>query len=423
MDYKADAGYEERVEPKSLAAFFARIIDQRKRRGVRYQLAPLLALLMLAKLCGADKPVEIADWVSERAERLKRALGLSWKRMPHHSTYRRLLASGLRIEELEKQAREFIASLGVEEDELKQEEEKNDQTAADSGKVEVVKLDQVKLDQVKIEDVRAIDGKALRGTIPAGQTQGAHLLSIYQGSHCATLAQIAVAKKENEISAAPRLIEQANVRGKTVTGDAMLAQKTLSRQVVEAGGHYLWTIKDNHPTLRAEIETHFTAPRLPAFAASEDFRTHTTLDKGHGRIEERTLTASTGLNDYLDWPYLGQVFEIKRETLICNTGQTRGETVYGITSHSVEQAAAKTLLEINRAHWGIENGSHYRRDVTFGEDGCRMKSRIAAEALSVFNNLAIRLICHAGWTNTAQARRHYDANIGKALRLVLGAPS
>jgi len=412
MDYKADASYEERVEPKSLAAFFARIIDQRKRRGVRYQLAPLLTLLMLAKLCGADKPVEIADWVSARAERLKRALGLSWKRMPHHSTYRRVLASGIKSEELEQQAREFIASLAVKEDELKEGEGKKDE-----------KLDGVKIDQVKIEDVRPIDGKTLRGTISIEQTQGAHLLSIYQGSHCATLAQIAVAQKENEISAAPRLIEQAEVCGKTVTGDAMLAQKTLSRQIVKAGGDYLWTIKDNHPTLREEIETHFTAPRLPAFAASEDFRTHTTLDKGHGRIEERTLTASTGLNDYLDWPGLGQVFEIKRETIICNTGQIRSETVYGITSHSVEKADAKTLLEINRAHWGIENGSHYRRDVTFGEDGCRMKSKTAAQALAVFNNLAIRLICHAGWANTAQARRHYDANIGKALRLVIGAQS
>lgn len=417
MDYKAEAGFQQRVEPKSLAVFFALITDQRKRRGVRYQLAPLLALIMLAKLCGADKPVEIADWVSERTERLRRDLGLSWKRMPHHSTYRRLLASGLKIEELEKQAREFITSLGVKEDEMKEVEGKHEELKVVCEKVEVVKPEQVKIDQL-----RAIDGKTLRGTIPTGETQGAHLLSIYQANRCATLAQCAVANKENEISAAPRLIEQVDVRGKTVTGDAMLAQKTLSRQVVESGGDYLWTIKDNHPTLRAEIEMHFSSPRLPAFASSEDFRTHTTLDKGHGRIEQRTLTASASLNDYLDWPYLGQVFEIKRETIICNTGQTRSERVYGITSHSVEKADAKTLLEINRAHWGIENGSHYRRDVTFGEDRCRMKSKTEAQALSVFNNLAIRLISHAGWINTAQARRHYDANIGKALRLVLGAP-
>jgi len=90
--------------------------------------------------------------------------------------------------------------------------------------------------------------------------------------------------------------------------------------------------------------------------------------------------------------------------------------------HSVEKAGAKTLLEINWAYWGIENGAQYRRDATFGEDRCRMKSKMAAEALSVFNNLAIRLICRVGWGNTDQARRYYDANIGKALRLIPRTP-
>jgi predicted transposase YbfD/YdcC len=398
MDYKAETSFAERVELKSLAAFFAQITDQRKRRGVRYQLAPLLVLIVLAKICGADTPSAIADWVGERADLLKQALGLAWKRMPHHSTYRRILSGGMKMDELEETACAFLASLGR-------------------------KADAVKVDQVKADEVLAMDGKSLRGTRPPGPTQGVHLLSICQVSNCATLAQTAVADKENEISAAPRLLEQVDVRGKSVTGDALLAQRTLSEQIVKAGGDYLWVVKDNHPTLRAEIEMHFRSERLPAFAHEEDFRTHTTLDKGHGRIEQRTLTASTGLTDYLEWPSLAQVFEITRETIICNTGQIRTETVYGMTSHSVEKADAERLLELNRTHWGIENGLHYRRDVTFGEDRCRIKSRAAAEALAVFNNLAIGLIRHGGWTNAAQARRHYDAKIGEALRLILGSPS
>src|SRR5262249_46935046 len=158
-------------------------------------------------------PVEIADWISERAERLKRASGFSWKRMPHPSPDRRMLADGLKIEELEKQARGLIASLTVNEEELKPQEEKNDEVEGGCEKVEVAPID-----RVKFEDVRAIDGKALRGTIPAGQTQGAHRLSIDQGSPCATLAQMAVADQENEIRAAPRWIEPVEVRGKTVTG-------------------------------------------------------------------------------------------------------------------------------------------------------------------------------------------------------------
>lgn len=278
MDYKAEASFQGRVKPKSLAAFFAKITDQRKRRGVRYQLAPLLTLIMLAKLSGADKLIEIADWIGERAEWLRQELGLSWKRMPHHSTYRRVLAS-VKIEELEEQARKFIASLGMKEDEVKEADGKQ-------AEVEVIseKTEEAKIEQVKIEQVRAIDGKTLRGTIPSGETQGAHLLSIYQASRCATLAQCAVANKENEISAAPRLIEQVDVRGKTMTGDAMLAQKTLSRQIVEAGGDYLWTIKDNHPTLRAEIEMHFAARALASlrlklrFPCSQDDRERARTD-------------------------------------------------------------------------------------------------------------------------------------------------
>jgi predicted transposase YbfD/YdcC len=402
MDYKAAEDFAQRVEPQSLASHFAAITDQRKQRGKRYPLAPLLVLIALAKLCGADKPVEIAEWVSARAAVLTQALGLAWKRMPHASTYRRLLSQAIRIEELEQQAREFIAS-------------RSEQAQEAGGEA-------VKVEAVKATEVLAIDGKSLRGTIPAGQTQGVHLLAIYRVSTCATLQQTAVERKENEISAAPRLIAQVAVRGQTVTGDAMLAQRKLSAQIVEAGGDYLWTVKKNHPVLYQDLELHFAAERLPAFAQAADFRTHTQLDKGHGRVEQRTLTASTGLNDYLDWPGLQQVFEIQRERFNCRTGETTTETVYGLTSQAAERASAACLLELNRSHWGIENGLHYRRDVTFGEDRCRIKSRTAAEALAVFNNLAIYLISQAGRTNAAQARRYYDGNIGEALRLILVAP-
>lgn len=401
MDYKLEDKVEQKVKAKSLAAKFSEVSDQRKPRGIRYPLASLLSLIMLAKLCGQDTPVEIADWVAGRAETLKSDLGLDWKRMPHHSTYRRVMASAMKIDELEEKAREFIASVVVPIEE-----------SPETAQVQA---------EVSVKNQLAIDGKTLRGTIPAEQTKGLHLLSIYQVSERATLAQVAVKKKENEISASPDLLKQVGVRNKTVSSDAMLTQRKFSKQIVKAGGDYLFIVKDNHKTLRADIEAHFTASRLPAFAKEDDFRTHTTIEKGHGRFEERTLTASTGLNEYLDWPHLGQVFEVKRETTILNTGKTRSEVVYGITSHKAEVAGAAKLLELNRGHWGIENGSHYRRDVTFKEDKVRMKSYIAAEVLAVFNNLAITVIHNQGWENAAQARRHYNANIGKALTLIFGS--
>jgi len=167
MDYKAAEGFEQRVEPRSLAAHFAALTDQRKRRGKRYELAPLLVLIALAKMCGADKPVEIAEWVSARTEALKQALGLAWKRMPHASTYRRLLSAVIKIEELEAQARHFIAA--------------RSEPAQAVGQKEV-KADAVKVKAGKVDQVLAIDGKSLRGTIPSGETRGLHLLAIYHVS-------------------------------------------------------------------------------------------------------------------------------------------------------------------------------------------------------------------------------------------------
>src|SRR4051794_29016867 len=97
----------------------------------------------------------------------------------------------------------------------------------------------------------------------------------------------------------------------------------------------------------------------------------TTTDKAHGRLEKRRLTSTTLLNDYLDWPEVGQVFEIERLRTV--GGETKVEVVYGITSLTREQASATELLGLVRTHWGIENGLHYVRDETLSEDRCRVR--------------------------------------------------
>lgn len=375
-------------QPKSLAALCARLIDQRARRGVRYPLAPLLVLLVLAKLAGQDTPSAIAEWVAWRAESLKLALGLDWKRMPHPSTYRRLLQRGLDLTQLEREAGQFLAAVGGAQG-----------------------------------DLLNLDGKTLRGTIPQGQTHGLHLLCVQQAAQNLVLAQTAVSGKENEISAAQGLLRQVEVRGKVLSGDALLAQKKLSRQIVRAGGDYLWIVKANHPSLLKQLEAHFAAEPVATGTARADYETAQSCDKGHGRIEERRLTASSRITNTLDWPSLGQVFRLNRQVLICRTQAERQETVYGLTSLPPTEATPARLLALQRGHWSIENGLHYRRDVTFHEDACRIKSHRAAQALAVFNNLALGLMRQAGWDNIAKARRHYEAHLDEALGLILRAPS
>jgi len=159
----------------------------------------------------------------------------------------------------------------------------------------------------------ALDGKTLRGTIPLGHTQGVHLVAAYLPNTGVVVAQLEVHAKHNEIAVAPTILAALDLEGVVVTGDAMYTQRPLSTQIVEAGGDYLWVVKDNQPVLREDIEQLFLPePNAVGTAAlPTDFTTARTLEKGHGRIEERILTTSSMLHDYSSWPYLAQVFKVE----------------------------------------------------------------------------------------------------------------
>jgi predicted transposase YbfD/YdcC len=100
------------------------------------------------------------------------------------------------------------------------------------------------------------------------------------------------------------LLKTADLRGKILSGDAIFAQPELSRQVVHAGGDYLWKVKANQAGLLNHVESLFQRES----GRVRDLGTARSLDKGHGRIEERVLLSSSRLADQVEWPYLGQVF-------------------------------------------------------------------------------------------------------------------
>jgi len=120
----------------------------------------------------------------------------------------------------------------------------------------------------------------VRGTIPAGSPRGLHQLAAYMPDEGWVLLQVVVESKENEIVAAPRVLKSLDLRGKVVTADALLTQRNLSIQIVEAGGDYVWTLKDNQPETRQAIETLFQPDEcVPGFSDSaHDFRTVRTTD-------------------------------------------------------------------------------------------------------------------------------------------------
>jgi predicted transposase YbfD/YdcC len=378
------------VDVNSLFGALAELQDRRDARGLRYALVTVLLFIVLAKLCGEDHLRGIADWVRLRKERLAEVLGLAKPQAPHATTYSRILSKAVDVEEMEAVVGRFFAS------------------QPRAGRSVVVNL----------------DGKTLRGTIPAGKSQGLHLLAAYLPEEGWVMLQVEVDRKENEIPAAMRLIRCLDLRGKIVTGDALLAQRELSAQIVEGGGEYLWTVKGNQDRLQEDIEVLF-APEscAPGFSPShKDFRSVTKGGKEHGRLERRTLTASSQLKDYLDWPGAEQVFQIERRFERLADGKVTHETSYGVTSLTKEEANPARLLQVGRAHWGIENGLHYRRDETLREDRCRLKGQ-GAHVMAVLNNLVLGILRQRGHNNVPNARRYYAAHLEEAVALVLRSPT
>jgi predicted transposase YbfD/YdcC len=139
-------------------------------------------------------------------------------------------------------------------------------------------------------------------------------------------------------------------------------------------------------------------------------------DKGHGRIEERTLRTTTILTLHSKWPGLRQGFELTRKRTI--QGETTCEVVYGITSLQQDEANAQKLLELTRGHWGIENRLHYVRDVTLGEDGCRVRKGSAPQVLAAVRNAVIHLLAGVDAASTAAAIRRLNNHPEEALALL-----
>jgi hypothetical protein len=133
----------------------------------------------------------------------------------------------------------------------------------------------------------------------------------------------------------------------------------------------------------------------------------------------RTLTTSSQLNDFLDWPFLQQVFQLERTITVSKTGKTRHEMVYGVTSLSAEQASPLQLLMMLRSYWHIENSLHYPRDVTLHEDQTRFKKHSAAHNMAVLNNLVLALIAKSPFPFVPSARRFFAAHPENALALLL----
>lgn len=372
----------------SLSHRFEGLPDKRKAKGKRYALATILVAMFLAKLCGEDKPSGMAEWVALRGAWIAQVLGLQRTSMPSHHTYRRTLADIVDVKQFEAMAREYHQQSG----------------------------------KAGYQVVVARDGKILRGTIDLDTNDGLCLLAVFLPGEGISLAQIAIEDKQSEVSAARTLLGWIDLRNKVVIGDALHTQRQISIQIGKAGGNFLWTVKGNQPQLLQDLQDWFDdkVPLLPGQGCPpKDFRSATTTSKGHGRLEVRSLTTSSQLNDFLDWPFLQQVFKLERTITVSKTKKTRQETLYGITSLSAEQASPAQLLSLLRSYWQIENSLHYPRDVTLHEDQTRFKKHSAAHNMAILNKLVLALIAKSDFPFIPPARRFFAPHPDHALALLL----
>jgi predicted transposase YbfD/YdcC len=370
----------------SVYARLGKLSDVRGAKGKRYSLTTLLMIILMAKLCGGNTPMEIADWAKNRQEELIRLLCLDRPTMPNHNTYRRILAYVVYQEEIERLVSEHNQ-------------------------------------QGQHGEIYALDGKAIRGMRKKDETSPEYLLSVYDVEQGKVMSQVEVGRKENEITKAREALKLVEISQKVVTGDALHTQKRLSRQILDDQGDFVFPVKENQDKLYKNIQELF-APEYPkpGFGKIQtDFLTAQKVNKGHGRLEVRIITTSEMLNSYSGWPGLAQVYRLERKFQWWRNGRcyrTSSEVEFGITSLTRRQASPSRLLKIRRAHWAIETGLHYRRDVTLKEDATRMTVGNAGKVMASINNLVLALIRQAKFHNAAQARRWFAANISLAFTLL-----
>jgi predicted transposase YbfD/YdcC len=366
----------------ALVDYLAQIPDPRQSSGKRYSLLAILSLAVAAMLCGYKSYSAIAQWGRNYGRHLAEALGFKAGKTPCAATFYNLFSR------LDNQAVEQKLGAWVE---------------------ALVKHSPVTDDCEAI----AIDGKSLRGAKKQG-APAAHLLSAVGHRLGLTRLQVAVSDKTNEITAIQELLQGLMLKGKVITVDALLTQVEVAQTILDQGGDYVMVVKGKQPGLLAQVE---------GAIAGVDFYTQApqtaiTVEGGHGRIEQRQIITTSVLADCGVWPGLDQAFKIERRIVEQKSGQERVEAVYGITSLSRERAAAGVVLEINRGHWGIENQSHWVRDVTFDEDRSQASKGSLPQVMAALRNTAIGVLRWSGERNIAAACRRLAAQPWAALALL-----
>ncbi len=353
--------------PESLLAHLAQIPDPRIERTKHHLLTDILAIAILAEVCGADSFTEIAQFGRARESWLRTFLALPHG-IPSHDTFNRVFARLDRhaLAACLTQWAQRVASLALQAD----------------APAEVV----------------AIDGKTARRSQDRGAAQAAlHTVSAWATEHQLVLGQVKTAAHSNEITAIPELLALLDLRGTTVTIDAIGCQKEITAAIRAKKAHYVLSLKENQPWLHQRVaQFHAAVSAAPKrYWRDVPHETYTSLEKDHGRIETRRYTvvdAAAVLRDRSGWADLASVGWVEAERRLLSgpkAGTTSREVRYFISSLPPKVGP---IAHAVRSHWSIENCCHWCLDMVFQEDQSRVRRDHAPANLATIRRWVLSLL-------------------------------
>jgi predicted transposase YbfD/YdcC len=333
----------------SFLSHFEKIEDPRIDRHKLHSLSDILLIIFSGSICGAESWQDFADFGESKLDYLRRFTSLE-NGIPSKNTLHRVISS-IKPEQFKACFHQWIQGV-----------------------------------QRELGDVIAIDGKVLRGSYDKATEQSAiHMVSAFSTSTKLVLAQQKVDEKSNEITAIPKLLDLLMLKGAVVTMDAMGCQKSITKNIIDAGGDYAIAVKGNQKKLHEQLKTHFNN--------TFDMQYHKKVDvsiskeNNRDRVEQRLCLATSNL-DWLEgkdnWTGLKSVIVVESKRTLKN--RTSVEKRYYISSLG---ANAESLNNIARAHWGIENSLHWILDVTFNEDASRNRLSDIPENMAMVKHVVL----------------------------------
>ena len=349
--------------PLPIATVFADLPDPRSEINRRHLLTDILTIALCGVISGADGWEQIAEYGRSKEDFFKQFLPLP-SGVPSHDTFYRVFARLDPTAFVERVGRWMAAACEA------------------TGLVPI-----------------AIDGKSARRAKADTATGCLTMVSAWATENCLTLGQMAVPDGSNEIAVIPDLLRTLDLAGAIVTIDAAGCQTENARLIRKGEGHYLLAVKGNQPTLHEAVQAVFERADAARFEGLR-FDHHTTVEQGHGRHEERSVSViyePDGLPP--DWPSAAAVVSVLRERAV---GATVTTTVhYYLTSHA---GTAEEIAGLIRGHWGIES-MHWVLDVAFREDESRTRDANAGANLALLRRIAVSLLKRADTKGSIHTRR------------------